>query len=702
MTCRTGIIRPNRQWLATPRFLPRSVCPMAPRQNITRQAISWLGQLFLAGLLCGVPPLCSAAEVSPPGDSSPQEAGVGLASPDFSLPDIWGRTHRLGDYADAKIIVLAFLGTECPLVRLYGPRLDELAEQYGGRGVQVLGVNANCQDSTREIAAYVRRHEIGFPILKDVANQLADQLGAQRTPEVFVLGRDRRVRYRGRIDDQYGVGYVRDKPTRHDLRDALEDLLAGREVRHPHEPAAGCLIGRLPTARPDAEVTYGSDVARILRRHCVECHRDGEIAPFSLTSYEEVAGWAETIAEVIRDQRMPPWHANPAHGDFLNARLMSQRDKQLIYRWVAEGAAEGPPVELPEMQPLVQGWRLPREPDLVIPMRDRPFLVPAQGTVEYQYFVVDPGFEQDQWVAAAEVRPGNRKVVHHAIVFVRPPEGVEQAGVGWLSAYVPGNARMELPSDHARLIPAGSKLVFQLHYTPTGSVESDITRLGLVFADAARVRYEVMTLLALERDFEIPPHTPDYRVETALSDFPRQARLLSLGPHMHVRGKSFQFIAEPANGEPEILLDVPRYDFNWQHVYQLREPREIPADFKIRCIATFDNSENNLVNPDPSATVRWGDQTWEEMVLGYMEVAVPVESGTQAGLRTAQRAQRARALAEAKARRLIARFDQDQSGTLTRSELPQSFVIFAFRRMDENRDAMITLEEAVAWSLDSD
>lgn len=612
---------------------------------------------------------------------------------DFQLSDFRGKEHRLADYDETKLVVVAFLGTECPLAKLYGPRLSQLADEYKTRGVQFLGINSNRQDSITELAAYARIHGIGYPLLKDPGNRVADRFGAERTPEVFVLDRERRIAYRGRIDDQFGVGYVRDEPREHFLREALEDLLAERSVRRPQTEVVGCHIGRVTEPAAESAVTWSNQIARIFQKHCVECHRQGDIAPFALTEYDGVAGWGPTIAEVIRDQRMPPWHANLAHGSFRNERLMPAGEKQLVYDWVEAGCPEGDPSELPEPRRFSTGWQLPREPDRIIAMRDHRFAVPAEGVVEYQYFVVDPQFEEDKWVAAAEIIPGNRAVVHHAIVFVRPPDEAGFRGVGWLAAYVPGQRVEQLEAGLARRVPAGSKLVFQMHYTPNGSEQQDLTRLGIVFADPEAVREEAVTLLALNQSFEIPPHASDHRVDAVLDRFPTDGRLLALVPHMHLRGKAFRVEAELPDGTTETLLDVPHYDFNWQTTYVLSEPRAFPPKTQLRCIARFDNSAANLNNPDPSVPVRWGDQTWQEMALGYFAVAVPLDEPDAEPEPSDDVPPEVVKEADATARRLLAELDADGDGIVRRDETPVSFATFGFGRYDEDGDGALTLEE---------
>ena len=461
----------------------------------------------------------------------------------FSAKDFRGRTHSLDEYSSSKVVVLAFLGTECPLAKLYGPRLASIAKQYADKGVTVLGVNSNRHDSITEISAYARIHEIDFPILKDLDNRIADQVGATRTPEILILDEKRVVRYHGRVDDQYGVGYIRDEPQKSFVTSTIDDLLASRIVKTPTTEVVGCFIGRTRTPDPTSPVTFSNQVARVLNRHCVECHREGEIAPFSLTSYDEVVGWGDTILEVIDDGRMPPWHADPRHGEFLNARIMTAEEKSQLRQWVDAGCPEGDRTQLPAQPTYTNGWQLPREPDLIVNMRDQPFDVPAEGTVKYQYFQVDPEFKDDMWIKAAELQPGNRAVVHHILVFVIPPGGrskeVKSTTGEFLAAYVPGHLAPHYPEGMAKFIPAGSKLAFQLHYTPIGTPQKDLSRLGLTFAKSdEKIEQVVVTQQASNhRGLVIPPNADNHRVEAKSQTAPADVQVLAFMPHMHLRGK---------------------------------------------------------------------------------------------------------------------------------------------------------------------
>lgn len=558
-----------------------------------------------------------------------ERSPLGRKVADFSLQDFRGKESSLADLKEAKAIVVAFLGTECPLAKLYGPRLGRLAKDYAGKGVVVLGIDSNAQDSVTAMAAYARIHEINFPFLKDPGNQIADRFGAQRTPTVYLLDADRVIRYWGRIDDQYGISSQLAKPRSEDLVNAIQELLANKAVTKAETPVQGCLIGRVRTAKADAAVTYTKHIAPILNNRCVECHRKGEIAPFELTNYQQASGWAAMIDEVVGEGRMPPWHANPKIGKFQNDRRLLEAEKKLIHDWVQAGAPEGDVKDLPKPPTFpVVGWNLPRQPDAAVNMRATPFQVPAEGTVGYQYFIADSGFKEDKWISAVEVLPGSPAVVHHILVFA---VGARDKGAlsllgggiqGFLAAYVPGLRAIPYPEGMAKRVPAGSKLVFQIHYTPNGSKQKDMSKIGFVFADPAKVTHEVKTVSAAnQRGLNIPPGAEHHKIE-ANRTLKTDALLLGFMPHMHVRGRSFYYEAIYPNGGKEALLDVPRYDFNWQTAYRLAKPMKIPANTKIHCIAGYDNSPNNPSNPDPTKTVRWGDQTWQEMMIGYFDIAI--------------------------------------------------------------------------------
>lgn len=600
------------------------------------------------------------------------------ASHTFRLPTAQGKVVELTAERESKATVVCFLGAECPLARLYGPKLNEMQAAYAAQGVQFIGVNSNQQDSLEDVKQYVKRYEISFPMAKDYNNEVADRFHAVRTPEVFVLDQQLTVRYRGRIDNQYLPGISRAETTTHDLKNALDQLLAGKPIEVSETKPNGCFIGRVKKNEVTTKLTFCKEVAGVLHRHCVECHRTGEIAPFSLTDYDEVRGWADTMLETIEDGRMPPWHASPKYGHYANARFMPEKDKEILREWVAGGMPYGDIKDLPELPKFREGWHLPRVPDVVYEMRKRPFVVPKEGVVEYQYFVVDPGFKEDKWITGAQVLPGNRSVVHHAIVFIRPPDGADFRGIGWLTAYVPGQRINMLPPGRARKVPAGSKLVFQMHYTPTGSVAEDISKIGLIFGKDEEITHEVFTLIGIDQEFEIPPHASDFPVSAKVRRIPPHAELLAIAPHMHLRGKSFRLFTKQ-DKKKEILLDVPNYDFNWQHIYELSKPMSLDKVDGLEFTVKFDNSKDNPFNPDPNEYVTWGDQTWEEMAIAFFEVAEPRKQKSQ---ETKPKPEKKLTKAEAK----------KQREAELKKELDKRAAAF-FKRFDKNGDGRVDVEE---------
>ena len=374
----------------------------------------------------------------------------------------------------------------------------------------------------------------------------------------------------------------------------------------------------LSALRAESGATSYRDIQPILQQHCQECHRAGEIGPMPLGSYAQVRPWAKAIKEAVLSRKMPPWFADPHYGKFSNDLSLNSKEIAALVAWVDTGASEGvKSSEVPGTQ--TSGWRMSK-PDVVFEL-PQPVAIPSSGTLNYMYFSVPTGFTEDRWVESVEVRPSNRAVVHHAIVLVQSYDS--RWGGGFLAGYAPGAVPQRWKPGQARLIAAGSNLIFQMHYTPNGKRGLDRTQVGLVFSRGP-VTQRIVADQATNHSFEIPPGDPNYKVQSAsLIDEP--ALLVGLRPHMHVRGKSFEYRAVYPNGRSEILLRVPKYDFNWQPYYYLATPLSLPAGTRIECVAHFDNSPNNPANPDPKVPVRWGDQSWDEMMIGWFDLAVPVK-----------------------------------------------------------------------------
>ena len=646
------------------------------------QSIRGMALFVAASLMAGS---CMAAD----SDSPTKERVVS----DFQMKDFRGKSHQLSDYSDSKIVVLAFLGTECPLAKLYAPKLQALHRRLSRTGGTVIGIASNRQDSVTELAAFASRQELTFPLLKDLGNRLADEVNARRTPEVVVLDAERKVRYQGRIDDQYGVGYARDFARETELKSAIDSLLVGRPVAVASTDPVGCSIGRVRDVAKNPIVTYSNQISRILKSRCVECHRDGEIAPFALTEYSEVAGWAEMIAEVVDDQRMPPWHASKEHGVFSNERRLTDKEKKQIFQWVADGAPEGDPKELPEPAQFVEGWQLPKEPDYEAKISRKPFTVKPVASLRYQYFQLDPGFKEDKWIKAIELRPGNRKVVHH-ILMLSVAEGGDMRALGggatgFEAAYIPGQRVTVYPEGMAKMIPAGSKLIFQVHYTPVGTLQTDHSSIGMVFADPEEVTHEVITVSTLQQRLNIPPNERS-KADNIGNPSKVDYQLLGFMPHMHLRGAAFRYTLKKPDAADEVLLDIPEYDFNWQTYYELSEPINVPAGSQMYCEAVFDNTEDNLANPKPDALVRWGDQTWEEMMIGYFDVAVP--RGQDPGLRRLSRPVPLVDGMDRRVRAFLDRYDKNGDDKVEQSEVPKNFERI-FKLIDNDSDGVVTIKE---------
>jgi peroxiredoxin len=531
-----------------------------------------------------------------------------------NLRDLRGNRRSLADLKGSDAIVLAFLGTDCPLSNLYVPRLLELEAELRARKVRFIAVYPNENESLDAVAIHADERAIPFLVLKDAGQKLAAALGIQRTPEIAVLDRELALRYRGRIDDQYGVAYRKEKAERRDLALAIEAVLSAKPAT-PTE-ADGCLIGRRSDEK--ADVTFTRDVLPILQKSCQPCHRPGQIGPFPLITYEDAADHAAMIREVVVQKRMPPWHADPRHGKFMNDRSLKPEEIRTLTSWVAAGTPRGDAKDAPPPIAWPKDWRI-GTPDVVLSI-PKEIDVPAQGVMPYLNFLVPTDFAEDRWVTKAEVRPSDARVVHHVLVYVKLPgketyqlDGTTTAFAGW----VPGDMPFEHPEDTAVKLPKGAELQFEIHYTPNGLATKDRTSLGLVFAKEPPARESRMNIFA-KLGIKIPAGASHHREESFLT-FRQDVRILSALPHMHVRGKSWKYEAIYPDGRVETILNVPRWDFNWQSVYRFDPPLALPKGTKIRSTAHWDNSDNNPANPDPSKDVRYGLQTWEEMMNGWVQ-----------------------------------------------------------------------------------
>jgi hypothetical protein len=571
------------------------------------------GLLLLAVFLC-----CGGHEAPTPAQEGGKPLAVGKKVPPGSvLRDLRGNRRPLHDFKGHRALVLAFVGTECPVSNLYLPELVEMEKAYRKKQALFLAIYPNEQEDLDQIAAHAYDRDVPFPVLKDVRQKLSAVLGVTRVPTVVVLDGKHVLRYRGRVNDRYGVGSRRPRATREDLRQALDEVLAGKTVSVTETEPDGCLIARGRKGPVRAGVTYSKDVAPILQKHCQTCHRPDEAGPFSLLSYADAVKHGRMIREVTTQRRMPPWHADPRYGKFANDRRLTRAEIDTLSDWVDAGMPQGNDKDLPKPIAWPQGWSLGK-PDMVIRMPEE-FAVPATGTLPYKNWIVDPKLTEDRWVRIAEARPGAPGVVHHIVVYILH-EGASRMGrLGQMSVLVgwaPGDLGLVCPPDTALRLPKGCRLRIEMHYTPTGTAVKDRSSVGLTFAKRPPKREMFINEFA-NMNIAVPPHDPHYKAEATFR-VPADARILSFVPHMHWRGKDYFYEVIYPDGKRKTLLAVPRWDFNWQNVYRFHEPVKVPRGSKLHAIAHWDNSRNNPLNPAPEKKVRFGLQTWDEMMVGWV------------------------------------------------------------------------------------
>lgn len=575
-----------------------------------------------------------------------ESPGAGLAAGSASAPGAEGlraielvssdgNARALGelvpDFGRGQVVVLAFTEVGCPIAGKLAPRLERLGQEFEARGVRFVGIDASAQDSLLEIAQDSEELGRSFPVAKDARQELARALDARTTTEVFLFDGAGRLAYRGAVDDQYSLGAARPNPTQNFLVGALNAVLAGNAPEPAETEAPGCVLTLLPPHELSAPVTYAKDVAPILQRRCQGCHRPGEVGPFSLTSFDEAKGRAKMIASVVEHGVMPPWNADARFdGVFANQRKLTGDEKATLLAWIEQGTPRGNPADEPAPRSWPEGWSI-GTPDLVLhpeydveqeqPFPAEGYPVPREGVVDYKYFTAQTSFPEDRWIQAMEVSPGAADVVHHVLIAIQEKGGgIDESS--YLAVYVPGDTPSVYPEGYAKRLPAGAKLIFQLHYTPNGKERRDRSSLAIVFAKEPPL-FEVVTDAVVNERFEIPPGASAHEVRE-VRVLGEDTGVVALFPHMHMRGKDFRYVAHLPDGSEQELL-FSHYDFLWQESYILPDPLLLPAGTKLEIIGHFDNSKDNPNNPDPSKAVRWGDQSFEEMFIGYFDKVVPLE-----------------------------------------------------------------------------
>jgi hypothetical protein len=602
----------------------------------------------------------------------------------FVLLDHNGEAQELFYDKEASAIVVMIHGNGCQIVRSILPDYKALRDDYASRGVHFLMLNSNLQDTRATIAAEAKEWNIDMPILVDTAQIIGPSLNVTRTAEVLVIDpATQEIIYRGALNDR--VYYERQKKTaeKHYVAEALEALLAGEQLAASAVPSAGCIVN---FPEPTDTISYNETIAPLLIENCVACHTDGGIAPWAMSEYRMVLGFAPMIREVVRTKRMPPWHADPELGHWQGESGLSDQETKTLITWIEAGAARGAGDDpLTSVRARASEWEL-GEPDLILEVPA--FEVPATGIVEYQFPVVENTLDHDAWVVAASVLPGDTQAVHHVLMGsadeAPSEDDAESVFQNYIMGYAPGNESAHMPEGTGVFVPQGGVYLLQIHYTPYGKATTDVTRIGLYFSDKPPANF-LRNQVVLNPRLRIPPNTPRHE-ETAYFEFWDDAIIYSLVPHSHYRGRSSTFELVYPDGRAETLLSVPNYDFNWQRTYVLVEPKPVPAGTKIIHQTIYDNSTNNSGNPDAERTVTWGLQSEDEMLYGSVSYAWRNETSAKPmhSYLTSETAQ------------WIGFMDKDMNGLVSKEEMPERLrksIGWKWNLLDKDKDGELNLEE---------
>ena len=544
----------------------------------------------------------------------------------FRLLDQKGGSHELFYYDNQKALVFLVQGNGCPIARNAAPRFQELRDFYSDQEVEFFMFNSNLQDDRLSIREEAKEYGYDLRILIDETQIIGEALKLSRTGEVFVIDpKTWTVVYTGALDDRLTYENQKKEASEHYLKNSIDDILEGKVVQLPATDSLGCLIN-FPNRREKSlqtSISYSEEIAPMLLENCTVCHRKGGVGPWAMTDYNMVKGFSLMMREVVRTKRMPPWHADPLIGQFSNDRSLSNKEIQTLVHWIEAGAPRGEGAD-----PLLgatfslSDWTNEEEmgpPDYIIniPSTD----IPATGVVDYQYKFVTNTVGKDVWVKAAEILPGDKAVLHHVLTSFGQLEtrGPRKGRLKYrdrkgLRGYAPGINSNPYPDGGGIFLPADAAFEFQMHYTPVGRATVDETRMG-IWVSEEKPKHEVFSMIILNPSIRIPAGAKEHK-ESASRVVSKDALLYSVLVHAHYRGKKMVVTAYYPNGKTEVLLSVPNYDFNWQTSYDLKEPKFIPAGTTLVQHQWWDNSAQNLANPDPTVEVTWGDQSFEEMLFG--------------------------------------------------------------------------------------
>lgn len=541
---------------------------------------------------------------------------------DFALLDQHGRYHRLTAQADVPVVVIYAFANGCPIVRQDIAELNRLAGQFASTA-RILLVDAAIADDRASVATEANALATTVPVLLDPVQSVSRDLGFERTGEALVVTtKNWQIVWRGPLSDRLGYGAQKSEAGRNFLSEAITAAVAGKPGPSDAPAAKGCKI-TYDALKP---VDYATEIAPLLVTHCASCHAAGGVAPFALAGHAQAKSHAAMIKEVLRTRRMPPWGADAPGGTFIGDNVLTNAETARLIAWIDAGTPRGEGADaLATPRAAPAEWPLGK-PDLIVDCP--PQQVPATGVVPYRRLVVDVDLPKNVWVRAYDLHPSVPAVMHHAFAFgvpagVTPKPGDPRfSGLDdFLADYVPGLGPIAFPDGCGKPLTAGARIGFQLHYTTSGTAVTDRPRLGLYLSSVKPAR-EVRIVSIKQVKFTIPPGVRDVPAEGKVTT-PTPVTLLGMSPHMHLRGSRMAFTATLPDGSLRPLLSVPRYDLNWQAMYRPVVPLTLPAGTVITCRGAWDNSRFNESNPDPSKTVQWGEQSWDEMFLGYLVFTVP-------------------------------------------------------------------------------
>lgn len=541
--------------------------------------------------------------------------GIGGLVPDLAFTDLDGAPGRLSDFADRDALVIVVREVGCPVSQRYGLRTAEIERESAARNVAFLYVNVGDSDSVEECRAEVATYGFGGRYARDVDRVFGWHLQVRTTTDVFVLDSERKLRFRGPIDDQIGRGATKPEVTKPYLKDAIGAVLEGRRVAEPALTAPGCFKRFVdePAAQPaSTELTWHGRISRLVQQRCQDCHRKGGPAPFTLMDLDDVTGARTMIRQVVIDRVMPPWYASVDSHTFRNDISLRPDERADLLRWLQAGCPEGDPAEAPPPREFKSGWLI-GEPDLIVEIPEA-VEIPADGVVDYMNVMTPTGLTEDVWVQAMQVLPEHPEITHHVLAHA---VYVEDRRMEFIDSYLPGKGPTIYDEGSAYLLEKGAHVRFNLHYTPKGIPCVERTKIGFKFAKEPP-KLRVWGKILRTRAIDIAPGEEHFEVKCE-REMVFNAEVIKLIPHMHLRGKAVKVEFAYPDGTVQTVLDMPRWHPDWQFAYELDPPIKVPKGTVIYCTNVYDNSANNPFNPDPKQRVKNGPQIWDEMGGVFVE-----------------------------------------------------------------------------------